>query len=464
MRGPAPRVITKSEIVVVVIIAASVVALVQNAFYTFSPPTLDALRYADYALNIHEHGVFGLSGRNRETPPAPGYANSPLYPMLVAFAMHFDPELRASIRCVVGGAPGESSCCSANYRGLLLLQGVLATLALVFLWGVARKLFRHWLPPILTVLLALASTKLLFYANHLLTEILVLVLFAWLMFELSSVLRRPSPLRPAIGGFIVGALTLTRPEYLYLGYALIVAGAVFALSVRRRHAVVSVLAFSLAFAVTLTPWLARNHHHFNETVVTGGYGDTIVAYRTAYNRMSLIEWCAAFVYWLPGHGEALAQRFLPPASYANLGTGPDSYLYREGGEIFRRGLEAVDNDRERLTGYLIRKEIIGQPLKHLFSSIPLAWRGVLAGKYLAVAGLPCLLAMVIYALRRRNMTLLMLVYPALVMIGLYAAISVSIPRYNVYLIYYYAIAVAWALAEILSRIGVAGTDNGDTLR
>lgn len=455
---------TKREFICVLLIAAGVVTLLQNAFHTFARPELDARRYADYALNIHEHGVFGLSGRDRATVPEPGYANSPLYPALVAFAMQFDAQLGASLRCILAGAPAASRHCDESYTALVLLEGLLATLALVLLWATARALFKRWLPPVLVVGLALASTKLLFFANHLLTEILVLFLFAWLMFEITTVMRGASPLRPAIGGMVVGALTLTRPEYLYLGIAFMLAGAGTGLWLQKRDAFIGLMTFSLAFALTLAPWLARNHHHFGEAVVTGGYGDTIVAYRAAYNRMSFEEWCAAFVYWLPGHGEALADRLLPPASYANLGTGPDSYLYREGSAIFRNGLAAVGGDRERLAAWLVREEILGHPFRHLFSSIPLAWRGVLAGKYLAVAGLPCCVLLLGWALQRRKKVLLVLAFPAIVMIALYAAISVSIPRYNVYLVYYYAIAVAWACVELMQRIARTRASGGSCLR
>jgi hypothetical protein len=45
--------------------------------------------------------------------------------------------------------------------------------------------------------------------------------------------------------------------------------------------------------------------------------------------------------------------------------------------------------------------------------------------------------------------------PAAIMVALYAAVSVSIPRYNVYLIYYYAIATAWAVVSLIERRRIA---------
>ncbi|MFT5418947.1 MAG: hypothetical protein ACI915_005304, partial [Gammaproteobacteria bacterium] len=111
----------------------------------------------------------------------------------------------------------------------------------------------------------------------------------------------------------------------------------------------------------------------------------------------------------------------------------------------------VGGDRDRLTGHLIRSEILDHPVRHLATSIPLAWRGILAGKYLAVPGLPCFVILVIASMRNRDWMFPILTLPALAMAGLYAGVSVSIPRYNVYLIYYYAIAVAWVLVFLIDR-------------
>jgi hypothetical protein len=171
--------------------------------------------------------------------------------------------------------------------------------------------------------------------------------------------------------------------------------------------------------------------------------------RTAYNRMSFTEWSVAFIYWLPGYGEPLAATLFGHSSYAKLGTDPGSYMLIDSKEIFDSGLEAVDGDRERLTDYLVQTEILNHPLKHAVIGIPLAWRGVLAGKYLAAVGLPCALFLLFLAIKRRQSELIILAVPAFTMVALYAAISASIPRYNVYLIYYYAISVAWAIDLII---------------
>ncbi len=422
--------------------------VLQYTAFDMPAPTLDALRYVDYALNIHDHGVFGLSGADRANAPAPGNANSPLYPALLAAVVAADPGLHDALTCALGDAPGA---CPQRFATLVFVQSVIALAALACVWLTAFIVFRHRALAWTAAALVLASTKLQFFANQILTEILVLFFYAALILCLALAVRSRRRRSWIALGAVLGALTLTRPEYHYLALAFAAFAVAAAFARGARTWLPAVAAAVVAYGLVVGPWLLRNHHEFGEAAITGGYGDVIFAYRAAYNRMTLPEWGAAFIAWLPGHGETLAQALLPPATWARLGTDADDYLYVESREIFDAGLAAVGGERERLMGYLIRTEILEHPFRHAFASIPLAWRGILAGKYLAVLGVPALLALGVLAVRRRWRVTLALMLPAFVMVALYATVSVSIPRYNVYLIYYYAIAVAWACVSLVDR-------------
>ena len=451
MRTSDPIFPPAREAIAFLLVSAVVVTLIQSAFYQMQKPQLDALRYVDYALNIHDHGVFGLSGHHRDAAPEPGNANSPLYPAILAAALYLDTDLEISVRCALTHRGQDLDPCPEEYATILWLQNGLIVVALFFFWSTTRALFNQPSIAWLSCALALASTKPLFYSNNFLTELLVLSFFPLLMFALVAVLKSRRRRWWLLTGVVTGLMTLARPEYLYLGYCFMFVGIIVIISRRFTNAAPGLLVFVLAFYAVVAPWLIRNHHHFGQHAVTGGYADVTIAYRSAYNRMTLQEWTAAFVYWLPAHGEALATRIFPPSSYAKLGTDPQSYVYLEGREIFNFGLAAVDGDRDRLASYLVRTEIVAHPFTHAYASIPLAWRGILAGKYLAALGVPCLTILTFIAWRRRCTTILLLLMPALTMIALYAAVSVSIPRYNVYLIYYYAIAVAWATVKLVEK-------------
>lgn len=452
MSSNKPSPLSIREALTFLFVASLTVVLVQICYCQMAEPERDARRYVDYALNIHEHGVFGLSSKQPGVAPTPGNANSPLYPALLAFAIWLDPNLERTLRCEIENDAAAGKICPKDYRTIVALQDILVVGALFSLWLTAMLLYQRPLIAWLTCALALATTKPLFFANNLLTEILVLFFFALLIFSIAAMTKSPKRYWWVVIGCVLGLLTLTRPEYLYLGYCGILCGVAVVFFRGWRHAGGCVLLFVIGFCIVVGPWLQRNHHHFDSFGITGGYSDVILAYRAAYNRMSLSEWAAAFVYWLPAHGEALATQLFPPAAYAKLGTDRASYRYIDGREIFKRGLAAVDGDRSRLTAYLIHSEILAHPIAHTFASVPLAWRGIFAGKYLAALGIPCFAMLLVIAYRRREWSVIAVTLPAAIMVGLYAAVSMSIPRYNVYLIYYYAIAVAWATVGLMDRL------------
>jgi hypothetical protein len=41
--------------------------------------------------------------------------------------------------------------------------------------------------------------------------------------------------------------------------------------------------------------------------------------------------------------------------------------------------------------------------------------------------------------------------PAVTMVGLYAMVSASVPRYNAYMIFYYSLALAWCITLAIDR-------------
>ena len=133
------RRVSLRQTLVFVIVASLFVAVAQFAFFTEAKrPEADAIRYINYALNLHHHGIFGLSGGNPTDVASPGNANSPLYPAWVALWISVDPGLGESLSCA-RFQPATTPC--PRELGLLFAaQGGLAVLALTFLWLTARHL------------------------------------------------------------------------------------------------------------------------------------------------------------------------------------------------------------------------------------------------------------------------------------------------------------------------------------
>ena len=73
---------------------------------------------------------------------------------------------------------------------------------------------------------------------------------------------------------------------------------------------------SLAFALTLTPWLLRNEAVFGRPVLTEGYAGHTLVQRISFDAMTPHEYAMSFVCWLPdGSGLELARGAIPGAGW-----------------------------------------------------------------------------------------------------------------------------------------------------
>lgn len=399
------------------------------------PPAADALRYLDYALNLAEHDVFGLTPRRGEgAVPEPGRANTPLYPAFVAALIR--PADLPALRCLA--TPAHTACDLGAVQRVVDVQLALAALSAVLVAVCALRLWGRragWF----ALGAVFLSGELTGYAYTLLTENLVLLFFALLTLTLCQLRHGRWPWA-LLQGVVLGALALTRPEFLYLGAAIAFAWILLCLRRQgRRGTVVKTMCFAVAFISVIAPWSLRNVEHFGDGALTSSYAGRILAQRTRYNHMSMRELGVAFVYWLPDFGDSWARRLFTPEAYARLGFGPGTY--------YSTGMQHHDEVAARAGGEqavvvtLLREDVFAQPLKHALVSIALAWRAIFVAK---LWGLVALLAFA-YILWRRpgaRKQLLMLSLPAWFMLGFYANVSVSIPRYAVSFVPVFALTMA----------------------
>jgi hypothetical protein len=89
--------------------------------------------------------------------------------------------------------------------------------------------------------------------------------------------------------------------------------------------------------------------------------------------------------------------------------------------------------------------------RHLLVSIPLAWCGMWAGWIVALALLPLFACASVQAIRKREPVLLLYAAPAIMMLGLHAAVANHYTRYNLILIGPAAIGAAWMISAWLQH-------------
>ncbi|MEE2983771.1 MAG: glycosyltransferase family 39 protein [Pseudomonadota bacterium] len=425
------------------IVAFTVQLTSQYVFKPWQEPRFDAARYLNYAVNLYEHGVFGLSPPGDAAAPPPSRGNTPLYPAILAGVFHLGEPPPEQLRCYLRLGDGD---CAYSFGGVRAAQALIAVTALAMIWFAGGVVTGGAAGAWTSALFAALSGQFSYYANTLLTENLSILLCALLTVCLCMAAR--SALRwYFLLGLSAGLLTLTRPEFVYLSYALVAVVLVLAL----RSALSWRLGVVAIFAVTIVvgPWLIRNRATFGDTALTESYAGYTLAQRVAYNRMSALEFGAALVYWFPDFGDTIARRLFPAEAFARLDFEPDSYA-SSGVDLYEQVADRIGPDGD-VTRTLLVEEVLRHPVKHALASFALAWRGIFVAKLWGVAGLT---AFVIVMLKRHSQwRLLALVSaPAWFMLALYAGVSVSLPRYSICFIPVFSLALGTLGARAVDAI------------
>ncbi|MEM7543036.1 MAG: hypothetical protein AAF384_15835 [Pseudomonadota bacterium] len=414
------------------------------------PPVADALRYLDYAFNLNEHGVFGLS-----PPPgeafSPGRANAPLYPWTLSLFLRLSDVAQGDVACHVQ----RQGQCAYVFQGVALWQTVLMCVGLCALWAAGNLIFGR-LGAGLTVLASYLSGEFTDFPNELLTENLTIPLVCVLTLAIVA-FRTSTRTWAAALGVTSALLVLTRPEFIYLTWALIATfcGRLFML--RTRRTAVELALVLLCTVVLIGPWAVRNYVYFGDPALTQTYGGKVLAERISYNDMSLGEVAVAFVHWFPDFGDSITERLLPSRFYERLGFDPNSYsavgVQRYYDDYLHRW------DPEQMVGALIKTEILGNPIKHGIVSAALMWRGAFVATLWGALGLFSAGYMMFTGPPRLRTNLWRIALAPSLMMVLYATVSVSIPRYGVCLIPLYSLAMAGVALAILARLRPAPVES-----
>lgn len=432
------------------VIALSVQITSQYQFEPWHEPRFDAVRYLNYALNVYEYSVFGLSRTGAAGEPSPGRGNTPLYPAFLASVFHLDATPVDELRCFIDNSEAG---CAHRFEAVRAAQLALAVASLSCIWLAGWMVAGGAVGAWTAALFAVLSGQLSYYANTLLTENLSILLCAVMTLAICKGVHGRQRWYFAIGA-CAGLLVMARPEFIYFAYALIAFVTVRALVMRSapvwRQGVLVVIAVS----IIVSPWLVRNRLVFGDAALTEAYAGQTLAQRVAYNRMSTTELVTAFVYWFPDFGDTLAKRMFPASAYAKLDFGPASYAH-DGIALHGELAERI-GARGDVLRTLIAEEVVQHPFKHALVTLALAWRGIFVAKLWGVAGLAAFLGVIV--MRYPQWRVLALASaPAWFMLVLYAAVSVSIPRYSVCFIPVFSLALGALTARVFQALAAPHT-------
>lgn len=446
----APSTFGYREFAMAILVTAGLCIIAASLAPEIKEPYADERGYISHALSLKTHQTLGFYPAAGQSPEPSGWA-APLYPMMLAALIEFSPSLEQDLRCLVLDN-GSLATCQGDLSMLLYLN---TTMVFIFALGVywtAWRLSASQPASIAAVVIAFGAQRVIESMTLFLTESLILALVGIFTAALTEIITRKRLSAALICGLTLGLLALTRPSYGYLIWPMIIIGMIAVLRTNSKGVGLNqLLGLATGIAITCLPWMIYNAETFSQFALSSSlYGGKTLAQRIAFNAMTVEQWFAAWVYWLPDFGDNLARRMFGASTVAPLDWhSPDSF-YRIGkGEILAQAT-SESGGREHALGYLLRHEILEHPLRHTLVSLPLAFRGMMSG-YWALVGWITSIFMIWIAMSRRVWTIPLLFGPCLFMILFHAAVSVSIPRYNTLMIPLLSIAMAWAAQGIFER-------------
>src|SRR5713101_5784808 len=463
----------------------------------------DQAFYLSVAYDLNHHGVFsnGVLDDVDSTiaVPPPGMFFGPLYPWLIAGVTKIDARFAKSIDCGVeahrGKRPGTD--CQIYVRPMHIVHALLLALGVLAIARAAEVLFAgpmiFWLAGVLATGALLADADLF---SFLMTESMTFSLYSLMMLAMAMGWITSKRRYFVMAGFGLGLLCLAR--FSFLVQALVIPALIFlnarfvarphrAVSVRlesktaltllrltrflrrtgshpgsspgqafarKRYggwAATSVLTFAAAFLVVVLPWATRNAISIGKFALTEEYGSVTLVERFAFDRMTAREFFLAFPYCIPEIGPSVVRHAFGADAMARLQYDlPDSFYQIGSGQ--RWALVAAHKQLDPIIGELVRTEMKENWWRYILVSVPLAWCGMWVGGWLSLLLVPLFAGTCVKAFRQSKPAFLLYVAPALVMLGLHAAIANHYTRYNLILIGPFSAGAAWLMASIGARV------------
>src|SRR5215470_692909 len=377
--------------------------------------------YLTIAYDLDRHGVFSNGvfdnvDSTREVPP-PGMFFVPGYPLLVLAVMKVDARFAKAVECSVTAVSRDTdtSVCDAYETPVRVIHAGLLALAVVAIALCGSLIFAS--TPVFWIAGALATAGFAaeaFIFSYVMTESLTVSLYSVTMLLAVLAWKRGDIKWWGLTGLFLGLLCLTRPSFVILipGVLLLIAAGSRLFDAKtldaktleakiRPSAWKSAAVFVTVVALTIGPWILRNHFSVGKWGLTEEYGSAVLIERFAYNDMSPTEFFTAFPYCTPGLGDLLFDQvygrdsmhrfvFHTRDSFFHVGRGRRDMLVQEHGRL------------DPLIGDIIREEMRTDWWRHLLVSIPLAWCGMWAGWIVSLILIPLVGYASVRAVRERE--------------------------------------------------------------
>src|SRR5215216_860213 len=421
--------------------------------------------YLTIAYDLDRHGVFsnGVFDDVDSTvaKPSAGMFFAPVYPWLVLAATKLDRRFAAAVECAVESNHGrrDSAGCDIYARPIHVMHALFLTLGIIAIGFAAELIIAHRLAFLVAGLLAAIGLALEAEPfSYIMTESVTFSLYSLLALSLAAAWKRGKRRYFAVAGLLLGLLGLTRPSYVVLAIAiptLYMISRRLVTPERQRSVAAQLLAFGVSFSVVLAPWALRNALLVGKLGLTEEYGSASLVERFAYDEMTTGEFLLAFPYCLPEIGPRAIGALFGPQTMARFDWREPAGFFRHG-RAQRVALIRVHGRLDPIIGDLMRAEWRQNGWRYLAVTLPLAWCGLWVAQIWSLFLLPIFAVLGAQAARRSKPLLLLYAAPAIVMVGVHAAVANHYTRYNLGLIGPMSIAGAWTALWVASTLGRRG--------
>ena len=412
--------------------------------------------YLTIAYDLDRHGVFsnGVWDNVDSTVTAPpaGMFFAPLYPVLIFAAMQVDARFARAVACTVEADHNKRDLdtCEIYPRPMHVIHVLFLTLGILAIAFAGEAIFSSlrvfYLGGFLATAAVAAEADLF---SYIMTESVWLSLYSLTLGAFVVALKTWRLRWFVLAGALLGLLCLVRASFLLLGPVLLCLSVIYARRVPpatcggwARHAA----ALAVAFAIVITPWLVRNAVSVGKLRFTEEYGSATLVERFAFNAMTAREFLGAFPYCVPAIGPlAVAHLFGADTTRRFEWYEPGSFFYA--GRARRIDLVAAHTRLDPIITDLAADEMRRNGWWHLATTVPLAWCGLWVAGVWSLAMLPLFVWACIAAVRRHKTLFLVYAAPALILVGVHAAIANHYPRYNLGLIGPFAVGAAWVISR-----------------
>ena len=419
----------------------------------------DQVFYVTIAYDLDRYGIFSdgiFDPVDSSVELAqPGMFFGPVFPAMVLAVMKLDHRFAQAVRCSVESNRGhrDESTCEAYEVPIRILNAVLLAIGAAAIGFAADLIFRR--PPWTFLLAVVFATAALANEAHIfsfvMTESAIFAIYSVFALTFLRALMQPAVARFAIAGATLGVLSLTKPSFAVLlpaALAIVFAFGYWIKKTAPNLIGVQSLTFAAVFMCIVAPWMVRNYVALGKFGLTKEYASAVLVERFAYDDMTAQEFFLAFPYCTPGLGDLLFDKV----------NGADSmhrFMYHTPGSFFhagreRRGALIEQNGQiDPLIGRLVHEEMASNWWRYLVVNVPLAWCGMWPGGIVSLLLLPLFLISVRQAVCAREPSLIFYAAPAVLMLGLHAAVANHYTRYNLILIGPYSVGAAWIISSAL---------------